>query len=343
MSSYQRSQATTSAPAAAGVLSERSTAKKYSAQSDLLISPVDNSDPTFVGINVFRNISADPTSNVLTLARYLNTPATAQLVRSNLHLPQSAGALLSMISVQPLSQTDIVSVRASAKSAVLAARLANGFAAATIARRTQQVQSDVQKVVTRLQAQINQSGSPSSPSVALVQQRLAGLRSLIGLPDPSVAVLNRAETPLAANQKSTKLVVLATALAGLLLGFGIALLADSLGGKIRSENDLLTRARIPILARVPRLTPWLVREYFGRRTNLPPAAWESYRTLRTNLLRSTVPGETPVILVTSAMPGEGKIVTFQGGNGNLMRSPWGWKQRGQCGKWVSELLPRAVR
>ncbi len=39
------------------------------------------------------------------------------------------------------------------------------------------------------------------------------------------------------------------------------------------------------------------------------------------------------------LPGEGKIVTFQGGNGNLMRSPWGWKQRGQCGKWVSELLP----
>ena len=75
----------------AGVLSERSTAKKYSAQSDLLISPVDNGDSTFVGINVFRNISSDPTSNVLTLARYLNTPATAELVRRNLHLRQSAG------------------------------------------------------------------------------------------------------------------------------------------------------------------------------------------------------------------------------------------------------------
>ena len=79
-------------------------------------------------------------------------------------------------------------------------------------------------------------------------------------------MLNRAETPTVADQKSTKLVILATALAGLLLGFGIALLADSLGGKIRGENDLATRARIPILARVPRLTPWLVREYFGRRT-----------------------------------------------------------------------------
>jgi len=39
------------------------------------------------------------------------------------------------------------------------------------------------------------------------------------------------------------------------------------------------------------------------------------------------------------LPGEAKIVTFQGGNGNLMQSPWGWSRHGQCGKWVSDLLP----
>src|SRR4051794_29135489 len=38
------------------------------------------------------------------------------------------------------------------------------------------------------------------------------------------------------------------------------------------------------------------------------------------------------------LPGE-NVITFQGANGNLMRSPWGWRQRGQCGKWVSDLLP----
>jgi hypothetical protein len=39
------------------------------------------------------------------------------------------------------------------------------------------------------------------------------------------------------------------------------------------------------------------------------------------------------------MPGQEKLVTFQGGNGNLMKSPWGWARHGQCGKWVSDLLP----
>jgi len=38
------------------------------------------------------------------------------------------------------------------------------------------------------------------------------------------------------------------------------------------------------------------------------------------------------------MPGD-NIVTFQGGNGNLMKSPWGFKQYGNCGKHVSDLLP----
>lgn len=39
------------------------------------------------------------------------------------------------------------------------------------------------------------------------------------------------------------------------------------------------------------------------------------------------------------LPGLSGASTFQGSNGNLYRSPWEWKQHGQSGKWVSELLP----
>ena len=165
-------------------------------------------------------------------------------------------------------------------------------------RRNQQVQADAQKVIQRLQAQINRSGAPSSPAVVLVQQRLAGLRSLVGLPDPSVSVLNRAGVPGAPDAKSTKLVILATGLAGLLLGFGVALLLRLPRGEDSRRGGASLRTRVPVLARVPRLTPWLAREVLRPAPNLPPASWESYRTLRTNLLRSMVPGETPVILVT---------------------------------------------
>ncbi len=39
------------------------------------------------------------------------------------------------------------------------------------------------------------------------------------------------------------------------------------------------------------------------------------------------------------MPGVEKEVSFQGANGALMRSPWKFVRRGQCGKYITELLP----
>jgi hypothetical protein len=35
----------------------------------------------------------------------------------------------------------------------------------------------------------------------------------------------------------------------------------------------------------------------------------------------------------------GKVELFQSDPGPIMQSPWSWKQYGQCGKWVSDLVP----
>jgi hypothetical protein len=39
------------------------------------------------------------------------------------------------------------------------------------------------------------------------------------------------------------------------------------------------------------------------------------------------------------LPGVEKLITFQGENGNLAKSPWEFKPRGQSGKMISDLLP----
>lgn len=39
------------------------------------------------------------------------------------------------------------------------------------------------------------------------------------------------------------------------------------------------------------------------------------------------------------MPGLDKLVTFQGENGNLTKSPYAFRAHGRCGKYVSELIP----
>jgi len=35
----------------------------------------------------------------------------------------------------------------------------------------------------------------------------------------------------------------------------------------------------------------------------------------------------------------GKVELFQSDPGSIMQSPWDWKQQGQCGRWVSDLVP----
>jgi hypothetical protein len=40
------------------------------------------------------------------------------------------------------------------------------------------------------------------------------------------------------------------------------------------------------------------------------------------------------------MPGSEKLITFQGSQGNLTKSPWAFKPRGESGKMISELVPQ---
>ena len=43
------------------------------------------------------------------------------------------------------------------------------------------------------------------------------------------------------------------------------------------------------------------------------------------------------------LPGEANLVSFQGKNGNLMRSPWPFVPAGDCGKPISTMLPHLAR
>lgn len=43
------------------------------------------------------------------------------------------------------------------------------------------------------------------------------------------------------------------------------------------------------------------------------------------------------------LPGEENALSFQGKNGNLMRSPWAFAPAGECGKMISTMLPNIAR
>lgn len=49
----------------------------------------------------------------------------------------------------------------------------------------------------------------------------------------------------------------------------------------------------------------------------------------------------PALIKNNGKPFDpgGTVELFQSSPGAVMQSPWRWKQRGQCGKWVSDLVP----
>jgi uncharacterized protein involved in exopolysaccharide biosynthesis len=99
--------------------------KKYKAESDLLVSP--QSDSAFDGLPVIRE-SNGLTSGVLTAARLIQTPQVAERVRTRHAFGMSRDALLGSISVQPISQSNIIAIEATAGSPKRSADIANAFA-----------------------------------------------------------------------------------------------------------------------------------------------------------------------------------------------------------------------
>lgn len=94
---------------------------------------------------------------------------------------------------------------------------------------------------------------------------------------------------------------------GLLLGVGLAVARELLDTSINSNDDVAEVTEAPILANISadpaaRLAP------IDTLTQLTPWA-ESFRVLRTNMQYVEIDEEQKVLVVTSALPGEGKSTT----------------------------------
>ena len=111
--------------------------KKYTAEADLLVSP--QSDSAFDGLPVIRE-SNGLTSGVLTAARLIKTPQVAERVRTHQSFGLGRDALLGSINVQPISQSNIIAIVATAGSPTRAANIANAFALNFIGLRSDRLQ-----------------------------------------------------------------------------------------------------------------------------------------------------------------------------------------------------------
>lgn len=163
----------------------------------------------------------------------------------------------------------------------------------------------------------------------MVQSRLTEAEIAAAVQDSTAQVLDEAAgAPMTISQSKSIIFAIAV-LAGLLVGVGIAFLREWLDTTIRTEADLAQITGVAVVGIIPNLqqqsktgayrlgppvavgagpdSPKSALPATGRDYHTPAA--EAYRSLRTNLNYLTPPKAPRVIVVTSALPGDGKTTT----------------------------------
>ncbi|MFL5617292.1 MAG: polysaccharide biosynthesis tyrosine autokinase, partial [Gemmatimonadaceae bacterium] len=160
-----------------------------------------------------------------------------------------------------------------------------------------------------------------------VQGRLKEAEITAAVQDSTAQVLDRAELP-GASLGTSRPVIFAVALfAGLLIGVLVAFLRDWLDTTVHNEQDVTAIVRAPVIGIIPNLRQdaigsrarALVSGEYSARTLAPAKpvreaesqtmAAEAYRALRTNLSYVSPVKPPRVIVVTSALSGDGKTTS----------------------------------
>jgi Mrp family chromosome partitioning ATPase/capsular polysaccharide biosynthesis protein len=293
----------------------------YQAQSSLLVSAVPSGGSIPTNIPGLLYQSADPTRDIQTAATIASSVGAAQQAKTALHLSDSPATILSHVTVQPVSDSNVLAVTASADTPTGAAALANAFARGTIRVRTAQFHAAVAQQIASLQAEIAKTPAAGATPVgggngATVTQQLTELQTLRNGPLPDMSISALASPPPGRTSPRAGLSIGAALAVGLVLGILGVLALEAFDSTLRREDQLKELFRLPILARIPqdgRQSRWSLGRDSEPRTpdTLTFPTLEAFRTLRAMSLASHDP-ERPAprsLLVTSAAPGEGKTTT----------------------------------
>jgi tyrosine-protein kinase len=272
--------------------------KTYEAESRIQVSPVSASNDTLQGLGLIE-ASSDPTRDVQTVSELITTLEVADIARKEIDYPGTADALLATITAEPVAQSNIVAITASAGDPDEAAEIANAFAEAFIKQRDDQLHELIDQNLQNLKG-LDQTASDRA--------RISELERLRAAPDPTVRFSIRATPPASPVAPKPVLSVLAGIIAGLVLGIAAAFATQILDPRLRREEQLRMLYRIPIIGRIPREPKEAADRPLGPRL-ISPAVAEAYRTLRGTVTASTRGAGARVLLVTGSSPSEGKTTT----------------------------------
>ncbi len=227
------------------------------------------------------------------------SPEVAAAVIRELGLSISPGDLLDAVQVAAAANANVLDISADAEDPATAARVANAFADQYIEFQAQTQINGIASAERDLGLQLDAlpEGSPERAAIEASLQRLAQLRAVA---NGDARVIGRAAQPDSPSGLGVKTTALLGALIGLAIGLTVAFVLEAIDRRVETIDDFEREYRLQALAAVPQ-TAFRRRRAVDRRGQLEP-----YRILRSALDFAAVTRTLDSILVTSAMPGEGK-------------------------------------
>lgn len=214
------------------------------------------------------------------------------------------------VSIGSNGQTDTAAVTATDPDPQFAAKLANAYADSFVAFRRAADRKKIADAERLIKRQLgNMSATQLQTQQANVLQAQAGkLQTLRDIQTGNAEVVQRADAP---SSPSSPNILRNTGFGlavGLLLGIAAALALERLDRRIKDPSELEETFQFPVLGTVPQSKALeSLRDHNGNLvTALPFQDSEAFRMLRTRLRYFNVDRELRSLVVTSALPTEGK-------------------------------------
>ena len=274
---------------------------EYQSTAKVLLLQV---DPNIVALNP--NAFQDPARERATDIELVRQAPVAQGAARRLKTNAPPGALLPQISTSIQGDSNVLSIIATSDRPEGTAALANAFAASFVAfkKKTQQRQYErALGLVTQRISELQGGGTRASEAAELrrLRSQANNLRLLVSLGTGNAQLIEKATGLGYETGSDTGTGLLLGGMLGLLIGLAAAFLRDRLDPRIKSEAQLGgLLGGVPVIGRVPAIT---------RSPETQRAALERFHLLRTELEGSGISNGGKSLLITSAMPGEGKSST----------------------------------
>jgi len=280
---------------------------QYEAASKVLVGQTDPVNGLFPGAGAVK----DPDRVARTNLELIESETVADQVSQSLTTttnPPGPSELLDMMDADIEDDSDVISINVRDEDPDLAAEIANVWATQFARVRDRASRRNLENAIERAETELEAlpPEDAASPRGRTIERRLSDLEIAAALQGSVVEVVDRADVPDDPVEPNPGTTFLLSIPIGLLVGLLLALLVSFIDRRLKREEQVEAITQMPVVASIPRRSERLVRRRAGSGVWADPVEAEAYGRLATNLRFFNFDRQVKTVLVTSAVPEEGK-------------------------------------